>query len=221
MTLTTLPETDNVHRPHPGATDEYTETDEQGHTWIVPPRLYCRAPITVLRDEFLTWVSPQEATRLKDALDTAYKVAWEEWGEGEREHSMDVADVLEFMAREGYAKIGGYLTSAEEGVEEQHYLFRSEGGEHVFITPVLWDEGSLYLHHVDTSNQDVEGDNRLLYLESDEDKQLADRNQLLCRDGKGYHVQVALWRSTKCQCADDSGVLVEERLRALWLAKVS
>lgn len=210
MILNTLPATDNTHRPDPG-TYECIEIDKQGREWIVPPRLYCPAPTIVLKDESLSWVSWEEAGRLCDLLRNAY----DGWGASER--NMDVGDVLEVATRDGYTKIGVAYDWPDDTIEERHYLVRNQHGAHAVVVPVLWDEGGIYLHHIDTSHIDIaEAHRRILRLQADADIQLAKRNGLLCDDGDGPHVQVQLWRSVIWQCTDQTDQIDAERLRDFW-----
>lgn len=211
----TLPETDNVHRPTPGGC-EYTETDKQSREWIVPPRLYCPAPAFVLKDDSLSWVSREELHRLHDLL----RNALDAWGASGRNRAMDVADVLEIVAREGFTKIG-IAFDEFDSIEERHHLVRNQRGAHAVIVPVLWNEGGSNLHHIDTYHSDVkELHCRILRLVTDADIQLAERNGLLCRDGDGPLVQVQLWRSVIWQCTVATDQIGDERLRDFWRRQV-
>jgi hypothetical protein len=222
MMLKQLPLTDNVHRPDPIGCDSYTETDEQGQEWIVPERLWCTAPILTLKDTSLRWVAKDEAKRLKAILRESHADLYEAWDAGERDEPMTISDTLAVAAREGFGIVVGLTYSLpDDGIEEKNYLVRSEAGEHLVVTAVLSEGESDYLHDVDTSCSDDEGDAWILRLEATSDIRLANEHDLLCRDATGPHVQVVPWRSVLSQCRDAEGRLDEKRLLEFWRERVN
>jgi len=215
--LTGLPVVnDGIHRPNAGTCDTCTETHEDGREYAVPKRLWCRAPALILKDESLRWVSEEEARRLEELLRPFCDDALDEWWAGARENPLDIPGVLEIVIREGYTKIGVAYASPADGVEQYHYLVRDQHGAHVVISPELWDEDGVYLHHIDTSVGDKDFDCRIVRLELESDIQLARRYGLLCLDADGPHVQVYVWRSVIWQCTDENAQIDSERLRKFW-----
>ncbi len=217
-----LPLTDNVHRPDPIGCDSYTETDDQGQEWIVPERLWCTAPILTLKDTSLCWVSKDEAIRLKAILRESHADLYEAWDEGRRDEPMTISDALAVAAREGFGIVVGLTySSPDDGIDEKHYLVRSETGEHLVVTTEMLEGESEYPHDIDTSCKDSEGDTWILRLEADLDIRLADEHDILCNDANGPHVQVVPWCSVLSQCRDAEGRLNEKRLLDFWRQRVN